>query len=159
MKNGWRWVIGIVVGLAIVGFLWAGRSSRQAYHVARGGIEQRVELAQDRIDAVEEMAIAAVDLALELSAELPSQQAKADLVKQDIQEISDRLNEAAVLRGEEAIDRLDQSIEAFNNALNTVEDASTEAENPVVKSTLDRIYGTLLAVQEQLTQFLITGKQ
>jgi len=159
MKNGWRWVIGIVVGLVIVGFLWAGRSSRQAYRIARGGIEQRVELAQDRIDAVEEMAIAAVDLALELSAELPSQQAKADLVKQDIQEISDRLNEAAELRGDEAIDRLDQSIEAFNNALNTVEDASSEAENPVVKSTLDRIYGTLLAVQEQLTQFLITGKQ
>ena len=159
MKNGWRWVIGIVLGLVIVGFLWAGRSSRQAYRIARGGIEQRVELAQDRIDAVEEMAIAAVDLALELSAELPSQQAKADLVKQDIQEISDRLNEAAELRGDEAIDRLDQSIEAFNNALNTVEDASSEAENPVVKSTLDRIYGTLLAVQEQLTQFLITGKQ
>ena len=159
MKNGWRWVIGIVVGLVIVGFLWAGRSSRQAYRIARGGIEQRVELAQDRIDAVEEMAIAAVDLALELSAELPSQQAKADLVKQDIQEISDRLNEAAELRGDEAIDRLDQSIEAFNNALNTVEDASSEAESPVVKSTLDRIYGTLLAVQEQLTQFLITGKQ
>ena len=159
MKNGWRWVIGIVVGLVIVGFLWAGRSSRQAYRIARGGIEQRVELAQDRIDAAEEMAIAAVDLALELSAELPSQQAKADLVKQDIQEISDRLNEAAELRGEEALDRLDQSIEAFNNALNTVEDASDEAESPVVKSTLDRIYGTLSAVQEQLTQFLFTGKQ
>lgn len=159
MKNGWRWVIGIVLGLVIIGFLWAGSSSRQAYRVARGAVNARVEFAQDRIDFAEETAIAAVDLALELAGDLPSQQAKADLVKQDIQEISDRLNEAAELRGEEAIDSLNQSIDAFNNALNTVEDASQEAENPEVKSTLDRIYGTLLAVQEQLTQFLFTGKQ
>ncbi len=97
MKNIWRWIIGIVVGLALIGFIWAGSSSRQAYRVARGGIEKRVELTQDRIDGITEMALAAVDLALEQSANLPSQQAKADLIKQGIEEISNRLKEAADL--------------------------------------------------------------
>jgi biopolymer transport protein ExbB/TolQ len=159
MKNIWRWIIGIVVGLALIGFLWAGSSSRQAYRAARGAIEQRVEFTQDRIDAAAEMAMTSVDLALELAGELPSQQAKADLVKQDIEEISDRLKEAADLRGQAAIDRLDQSIEQFNQTLQTVEDTSNEADSPAVKATLDRIYGVLLATQEQITEFLLTAGQ
>ena len=159
MKNIWRWVIGIIVGLAIIGFLWAGSSSRQAYRTARGAIEQRVELTQDRIDAVTEMAIAAVDLAYTQTAELPSQEAAADLVKQDIEEISNRLKEAADLRGQAAIDRLDQSIEQFNQALDTVDEASQQAENPETKAKLDRIYGILVTVQEQVTSFLLTAGQ
>ena len=159
MKNKWRWIIGIVVGLVIIGFLWAGRSSRQAYRIARGSIEQRIEVTQDRIDAVTEMATAAVDLALELSRNLPSQEAKAELIKQDIEEISNRLNEAAETRGEAAIDRLDQSIDQFNQTLKTVEEASQETDSQAVKATLDRIYGVLLTAQEQITSFLLTAGQ
>ncbi len=36
-----------------------------------------------------------------------------------------------------------------NQALQTVEDASKEAESPAVKSILDRIYGILEATKEQ----------
>jgi hypothetical protein len=39
-----------------------------------------------------------VDLALQVAGDLPSQQAKADLVKQDIEEIGNRLNEAGDAR-------------------------------------------------------------
>jgi hypothetical protein len=91
MSNIWRWIFGIVAGLAVIGFLLVGRSSRQAYRIARGAVEERVELSQERIDKAVEMATKSVDLALKLAGDLPSQQAKADLVKQDIEEIGNRL--------------------------------------------------------------------
>jgi len=159
MNNTWRWIVGILAGLAVIGLLLYGRSERQAYRIARGAIEQRVETSQDRIDAAAEMATAAVDLALKLAGDLPSQEAKADLVKQDIEEISKRLKEASEARGDAAIEKLDQSIEAYDQALQTVEDASQEATNPAVKSTLDRIYGILLAAKEQINQFILNTQK
>lgn len=159
MSNTWRWIIGIVVGLIVFAFVLAGRSERQAYRIARGAVEQRVEMSQDYIDARADMAVAAVDLALKLAGDLPSQEAKADLVKQDIEEISNRLNEAAELRGEAALDRLDQSIEQFNQTLTTVEEASQEAASPAVKSLLDRIYGILEATKEQLVQTVLKTQE
>ena len=159
MNNTWRWIVGIIVGLALVGLLLYGRSERQAYRIARGAIEQRVELSQDRIDAAAEMATASVDLALELAGNLPSQQAKADLVKQDIEEISDRLKDASEARGDAAIEKLELSIEAYDQALQTVEQASNEAESPAVKSILDRIYGILLATKEQINQFVLNTQK
>ena len=106
-----------------------------------------------------DMAVAAVDLALKLAGDLPSQQAKADLVKQDIEEISNRLKEAAEMRGEAAMEKLDQSIEQFDQTMQTVEDASQEAESPAVKSVLDRIYGILEATKEQLVQTILNTQQ
>ena len=155
MKNIWRWIIGIIVGLALIGLLFVGRSNRQAYRTAKGAVEQRVEISQDRIDTAVEMASKSVDLALAQAGNLPSQQAKADLVKQDIEEIGNRLKSASEARGDLAIERLDQSIEQFNNTLQTVEDASKEAESPAVKSVLDRIYGMLEATKEQLVQTIL----
>ncbi len=38
MSSTWRWIIGIVVGLALFGLLLAGPSERQAYWIARGGV-------------------------------------------------------------------------------------------------------------------------
>jgi hypothetical protein len=154
MKKALPWIFGVVVVLIIGAWLWFGRSDRQAYRTARGAIEQRVEMSQDRIDTAVEMAIKAVDVALSLTAELPSQEAYADLVKQDIEEIGNRLKEASEATGDAAIEKLDQSIEQFNTTLQTVEDASNEAESPAVKSVLDRIYGMLEVVKEQLVQFL-----
>jgi|APFre7841882724_1041349.scaffolds.fasta_scaffold31650_1 hypothetical protein len=159
MKNIWRWIIGIVVGLALIGFLWAGRSSRQAYRIARGSIEQRVEMTQDRIDATAEMAMASVDMALKLAGDLPYQEAKADIIKQDIEEISNRLSEAANLRGDLAVEKLDQAIDQFSTTLDAVDQAAQEADTPAVKAIFDRIYGVLLATQEQLTNFLLTAGQ
>jgi uncharacterized protein YicC (UPF0701 family) len=159
MNNIWRWIFGIVAGLALIGLLFYGRSERQAYRIARGAIEQRVELSQDRIDAVTEMALASVDLALKLSGELPPQEAKAEVVKQNIEEISNRLKEASEARGEAAIAKLDQSIEAYDQALQAVEDASKEAESPAVQSILDRIYGVLLATREQISQFVVNTQK
>ena len=159
MNNTWRWIVGILAGLALIGLLLFGRSERQAYRIARGAVEERVEMSQDRIDAAAEMALASVDLALELAGNLPSQQAKADLVKQDIEEISKRLKEASEAHGDAAIERLDQSIEQFNNALQTVEDASKEADSPAVKSVLDRIYGMLEATKEQLVQTILDTQE
>jgi hypothetical protein len=159
MSNTWRWIIGIVVSLALIGFLWVGRSERQAYRIARGAVEERVEISQERIDTAVEMATKSVDLALKLSGDLPSQQAKADLVKQDIEEIGNRLKSAAEARGDLAIERLDLAIEQFNTTMQTVEDASKEAESPAVKSVLDRIYGMLEATKEQLAQIVINTQE
>jgi hypothetical protein len=159
MKNIWRWIIGIVVGLAIIGVLLTIRSNRAAYNVARGGIETRTELTQTRIDAATQMAMASVDLALKLTGDLPSQQAKANLVKQDIQEISDRLSEAATLKGDVAVQKLDTAVALFQQTLDTIDQAAQEADTPAVKAVLDHVYGVLLATQEQLTQFLITAGQ
>lgn len=155
MNNTWRWIIGVIVGVLLIGWLLVGRSDRQAYRIARGAINQRVEISQDRIDAAVESATATVDTALQLAGNLPSQQAEADLIKQDIEEIGRRLNDAAEARGEAAIAQLDQSLEQYNTTLQTVEDASQKASDPAVKATLDRIYGALLAGKEQLTQFVL----
>jgi len=159
MSNTWRWIIGIVAGLALIGFLWVGRSERQAYRIARGAINARVEVSQERIDTAVEMATKSVDLALKLSGDLPSQQAKADLVKQDIEEIGNRLKSASEARGDVAIERLNQAIEQFNKAMQTVEDASKEAESEAAKSVLDRIYGMLEATKEQLVQTILNTQK
>jgi len=159
MSNTWRWIFGIIAGLALIGLLLYGRSERQAYRIARGAVEQRVEISQDRIDTVADMAMASVDLALKLAGDLPSQQAKADLVKQDIEEISNRLKSASEARGDLAIERLDLVIEQFNKTMQTVEDASKEAESEAVKSVLDRIYGILEATKEQITQFILNTQK
>ena len=155
MSNTWRWIIGIFVGLVVFAFVLAGRSERRAYRIARGAVEQRVELSQDRIDAVADMAIAAVEKALELAGDLPIAQDQAELVIQSIEETRDRLNDAAVARGDVAIERLDAAIAQFNQTLETVDNAADEAESPAAKAILDRIYGILVAVQTQITEFII----
>ncbi len=159
MKNIWRWIIGIVVGLVVIGVLFTVRSNKQAYNIARGGIENRVTLTQDRIDAVTQMATTSVDLAVKLAGDLPSQQAQADLVKQDIQEISTRLSEAVDLKGQLAVDKLDATIALYDQTLQVVDQASKQADTPAVKAIFDRIYGVLSATEEQLKQFLITAGQ
>ncbi len=159
MKNIWRWIIGIIVGLAVIGLLVYGGSERRAYRIARGAVEQRVETSQDRIDTAVEMVTKSVDLALKLSGDLPSQQAAADLIKQDIEEIGNRLKEASEARGDLAVKKLDQSIELFNKTLETVDDASKNAESPAAQAVLDRIYGVLLATKEQITQFVLSTQK
>jgi len=157
MSTIWRWIIGIVLVLGLLGLVAFGGSDRQAYHQAKGMIEQRVQLSQERIDIAVQMATKSVDLALVRAGNLPSQQAMADLIKQDIEEIGSRLNAAAQARGDLAVQRLDESIEQFNTTLQTVEDASNEATDPAAKTILDRIYGILEGAKEQLTQAL-TGQ-
>jgi hypothetical protein len=159
MKKVWPWVFGIVAGLFIIALIFYGGSERQAYRTARGAVEQRVEFSQNYIDAVAGMASASVDLALKLAGDLPSQQAKADLVKQDIQEISDRLKEAAEARGDLAMTRLDASIEKFNATMELVDEAAFEATDPKAKSILDRIYGILEATKEQLVQTVLKTQE
>jgi hypothetical protein len=159
MKNTWAWIFGIVAGLLIIGLLLVGRSSRQAYRLARGAIEQRTELRQDRIFMAAQMASKAVDLALLRSGDLPANQAKAAEIKQKIEEISYELILITDARGDVAVEKLDKTIELFNAALQAVEDASKEAESPAVKSVLDRIYGMLEATQEQLVQTILSVKK
>lgn len=155
MGKTFAWIFGILFGLLVLGVVFSMRSDREAYRVARGAIEERVEVRQDRIDMVVEMATKAVDTALVLAGDLPSQQAQADLVKQDIEEIGNRLKEAAELRGDESLAKLEATVDLFNQTLKTVDDAAKNAENPVVKSVFDRIYGVLLAAQEQIKQIVL----
>lgn len=159
MKKAWPWIIGGFVVLLIIGFLWFGNSNRQAYRVARGAVNQQVDTTQAEIDAAVEMAIAAVDKMLALAGDLPSQQAEADLIKQDIEEIGNRLKEAAAATGDAAMDKLDQSIDQFNQTLETVDQASNAATDPVVKSKLDRLYGMLEAVKEGISQLILRTQQ
>jgi len=153
MSTGWRWFFGIVFGLALLALIAFGGPSRQAYYEAKGQIQQQTEITQERIDLAVQMATASVDLALVQAGNLPSQQAQADLIKQDIEEIGNRLTAAAQARGDLAVQRLDESIEQFNTTLQRVEEASQEATDPAVKTTLDRIYGALEATKEQIVQF------
>jgi hypothetical protein len=159
MKKVLTWIAIIVVSLLIVGFIFAGGSDRQAYRVARGAIEKTTEMRQDRIDMAVQMATKSVDLALTKAGNLPSQEAAADLIKQDIEEIGNRLKEAAELRGDAAIAKLDESIEQFNTTLETVDDASKKAENPEVKTALDRIYGILEATKDQLVETILNTQE
>jgi hypothetical protein len=83
------------------------------------------------------------------------QEAKAEAITRGIEEISQALQEAAELRGDLAVTRLDASIEMFNNTVDTVEEASREASSPAVKAKLDTIYGNLQAVREIVTQAVL----
>lgn len=159
MKNIWGWIAAAIAVLGIFGLCMYARPQRQAYSIARGAIENRTELSQERIDMAVEMATTSVDLALKLAGDLPSQQAKADLVKQDIEEIGNRLSEAADARGELAVEALDQSIERFNTTLETVEEAADEAENKVERAVYDRIYGVLIATRDQLVETVLNVGQ
>ena len=155
MRSIWAWIGVVVIGLIIVALIFGGGSSREAYRVARGTIDQQVEQSRDRIQAVADAAMAAVDLALEQSAQLPVQEAKAEAITRGIEEISQALQEAAELRGDLAVARLDASIELFNTTVNTVEEASREASSPLVKARLDYILGNLEAVREIVAQAVL----
>ena len=155
MRNIWAWIAAIIVGVFILALIFGGGSSRQAYRVARGTIDQQVAQGQDRIQVVADAASAAVDLALEQSAQLPVQEAKAEAITRGIEEISKALQEAAALHGDLAVARLDASIELFNSTVDTVEEASREATSPVVKARLDTISGNLQAVREIVTQVVL----
>jgi molecular chaperone GrpE (heat shock protein) len=159
MKKAWPWIIGVVVGVVILAWLIVGRAERQAYWTARRAVHARVDASQERIDATVEAATAAVDRALELAGNLPSQQAKADLVKQDIEEIGNRLKEASEAAGDAAIDKLDASIDQFNQALETVNQAEEEATLPAAKAALYRISLILETAQEKVVNFLLTAGQ
>lgn len=154
MSNTWRWIFGIMTGLFLIALVFAGGANRRAYRNARGAIEQRVEISQDRIGAVADLAITAVDKALELAEDLPGAEQRNELVVQEIETTRNHLNDAAAARGDAAIERLDTAIDQFNQTLSIVDDAANEAEVPVVKATLDRIYGILLAVQTQIVTFV-----
>ncbi|RPI25768.1 MAG: hypothetical protein EHM70_19725 [Chloroflexota bacterium] len=159
MSKTWRWIFGILIALILVAWLGFGRSNRQAYRIARGAVEQRVQISQERIDIAVDMAIESVDLALMMAGNLPSQQAEADLIKQDLEEIGRRLKEVAQARGDLTMVRLDASIEQFNKTLETVDDASRKTEDPEVKSTLDRIYGVLVGAKEQIVQWVLESQE
>ena len=156
MRSIWAWIAAIIVGVFILALIFGGGSSRQAYRVARGTIDQQVAQGQDRIQAVAGAARAAVGLALEQSAQLPVQEAKAAAITRGIEEISEVLQEAAAVRGDLAIVRLDASIELFNRTVDMVEEASREASSPAVKARLDTIDGNLQAVREMVTQAVLT---
>jgi hypothetical protein len=152
MSTVWRWIFGIVTGLAVLALILFGSPGRQAYHAARGEIEQQVAISQEKIDLAVQMATKSVDLALVRAGNLPSQEFQAELIKQDIQEIGNRLNAAAEARGDLAVQRLDQSIDQYNKTLQAIDDASKKTTDPAVKAALDRIYGILEGTKEQLTQ-------
>lgn len=158
MRSIWAWIAAIIVGVSILALLFGGGSSRQAYRVARGSIDQQVEQSQDRIQAVADAASAAVDLALEQSAQLPVQEAKAEAITRGIEEISRALQESAELRGDVAVARLDASIELFDKTVDTVERASTEASSPAVKARLDFMLGSMEAVREIVTQAVLAAQ-
>lgn len=44
MNKAWPWIVGIVVGLLIVGLLFAAGSDRQAYWIARGTVPRAVQV-------------------------------------------------------------------------------------------------------------------
>jgi hypothetical protein len=71
MKRVGPWIFGSIIVLALIILVVYGRSSRQAYRIAQGAVEQRAELTQDYINAVTDMAVASVDLALKLAGDLP----------------------------------------------------------------------------------------
>jgi hypothetical protein len=158
MKNIWHWVIGIVVGLTIIGFVFVGGSNRQAYRIAKGAVEQRVGISQNMIDMAVTMATQSVDKALSLAGSLPSQEAKADLIKQDIQEIGNRLKAVSQGRGDSAIQRMDRVIEQFNTTIQVVEDASKAATDPATKAILDKIDGILLTTKDQINEIILSTK-
>jgi uncharacterized phage infection (PIP) family protein YhgE len=155
MRSIWAWIAAILIGVFILALIFGGGSSRQAYRAARGTIDQQVEQSQDRVQAVADAAAAAVDLALEQSAQLPAQEAKAEAITRGIEEINQVLQEAAELRGDLAMTRLDASIELFNNTVDTVEEASREASSPAVKARLDYILGSLEAVRKIVSQAVL----
>lgn len=159
MKKVWPWIIGILVGVVILALLSFGGSNRQAYRTARRAVHAHVGATQDQIDAAVEAATAAVDRALEMAGDLPSQQAKADLVKQDIEEIGNRLKDAAEAQGDAAIEKLDASIDQFNQTLDTVNQAEEEATLPAAKAALYRISLILQDAKEQIVDFVLTAGQ
>ena len=159
MRKVWPWIVGTLVVAIILVWLLVGRSERQAYWTAQRAVHARVDVSQERIDAAVEVATAAVNFALELAGDLPSQEAYADLVKQDIEEIGNRLSEAAEAQGEAAIEKLDASIDQFNQTLETVEDASQEATEPAAKAALYRISRVLEAAKDRIVEFVLTAGQ
>ncbi len=159
MRKVITWIVGIVVALMLVGFVFAGSSSRQAYRAARGAINQRTQLTQDKIDMAVQMASKAVDLAMVQAVKVPLAQASADLIKQKITAVGNVLKEAAQLRGDAAVARLNASMALFDQAMQVVADAAKQSVDPATQFALERIYGILETAKEQLSQTVLNPQQ
>jgi hypothetical protein len=44
MSKAWPWIAGIIVGLLLVGLMFAASSNRQAYWVARGSVPRAIQV-------------------------------------------------------------------------------------------------------------------
>lgn len=44
MNKAWPWIAGILIGLFIIGLLFAASSDRQAYWVARGTVPRAIQV-------------------------------------------------------------------------------------------------------------------
>jgi hypothetical protein len=148
-EQSWRWIIGIIVSAILIRLLLVG-----AQISGLGSQEPSINRSRCHGGRCQGLPVA-IDTRSTADCRPNSKQ----IIKQDIEEIGNRLKAAAEARGEAAIAQLDQSIEQYNTTLQTVEDASREASDPEVKATLDQIYNVLLASKDQLTQFVLSTQQ
>ncbi len=51
MRSVWAWIAAILISAVILALIFGGSSSRQAYHTARGAIDQPITQSQNHIQA------------------------------------------------------------------------------------------------------------
>ena len=97
--NTRMWKFSLVVVLLVAVMVVAGCQTE-----AEQAAEATVEVQQENIEEFFTVAEGLVTGAVELAGGLPSQEAKGDLILQDLEEIQSRLSEAVEMEAEDAAD-------------------------------------------------------
>jgi chromosome segregation ATPase len=137
----------VVIALLLLAVLAGCQSSVEQ------AVEATVEVQQEKIDTFFAVAEAHVVAAIELTNALPSQQAKADLLLQDLEEINKRLNEAVETEADVKVAALEAVAQQIETVKATVEEILETAVDQVpeeAKDALEQLQNELEELQKKV---------
>ena len=128
MKLSYKLNLGVIGTLAAFSLLFtACTPEQQAQQRLEQEIDKTTETKQEEIKTDIDLLKSQVDEATVEAGNLPSQQYKAELAKQDLDEIGRRLEKAAELEGEASKQELQSAVDGYNGLIDEVNQAATKA--------------------------------
>jgi DNA repair exonuclease SbcCD ATPase subunit len=120
-------VIATSLGFSLLVTATACSPEQQARERVEQSINETTEIRKENVRATIEQLKTQVDEATVEAGNLPSQQYKADLAKQDLEEIGNRLEKAVALEGEQAKQQLESAVNGYNGLIEEVNQAADQA--------------------------------
>jgi len=120
-------------------------------------VEATVEVQQENIDTAFTAMETLVTEAAELAGGLPSQEAKAELIVEDLAEINTRLTDAIAQEAEDKVAALEDVAAALETVQSTVEEVKSEASEEV-QASLDELQSKLEDAAQAIQDEIATVK-
>jgi hypothetical protein len=157
MNTSVRRLVLLVSLLLISAIFLAACGTPSAEQMAATAVVATVEQKQANVDTVFTGLIDAVNVALEKAGDLPSQEAKAELLIADLEEINSRVNAAIEQEGDDQIQAfqdISQNVDALISGVNEAADSATGEYQVALQALATQLETTQGALQETIVDVL-----